>query len=145
MWTDPETVMDHPALTAIYGLLPPSAVVNETIAAATARQVARTWNFTDCWGWDFPMLAMNAARLGDVKVAVQYLVNGNFEFDDVGMPVGSASKAPTPYFPGSSSLLLAVAMLAGGWGEGTNTQQQREAPGFPIEWEAKVEGFMKML
>lgn len=74
MWTDPETVMDHPALTAIYGLLPPPSfapnILNNTILTATAAEVAHRWNFTDCWGWDFPMLAMNSVRLGDVKAVV---------------------------------------------------------------------------
>ncbi|GKZ29662.1 hypothetical protein AbraIFM66950_005943 [Aspergillus brasiliensis] len=143
MWTDPDTVTDHPALTGIYGLLPPTIAVNQTIASATAAQVASVWNFTTCWGWDFPMLAMNAARLGDVDAAVQYLVHSNFEFDDVGMPVGT--KAPTPYFPGSSGLLLAVAMMAGGWDAATNGSQQDFAPGFPAQWKIRAEGFGQML
>ncbi|OOG00060.1 hypothetical protein ASPCADRAFT_393785 [Aspergillus carbonarius ITEM 5010] len=143
MWTDPETVTDHPALTGIYGLLPLSAVVNKTIVAATAAKVASVWNFTDSWGWDFPMLAMNAARLGDVEAAVQYLTHSNFEFDDVGMPVGT--KAPTPYFPGSAALLLAVAMMTGGWDAANNTSQQGFAPGFPAQWEVRAEGFGRML
>ncbi|PWY80445.1 lipo protein [Aspergillus sclerotioniger CBS 115572] len=143
MWTDPETVTDHPAPTGIYGLLSLSSVVNETIVAATAAKVASVWNFTDCWSWDFPMLAMNAARLGDVEAAIQYLVHSNFEFDDVGMPVGT--KAPTPYFPGSAALLLAVAMMTGGWDVARNTSHQAVAPGFPSQWEVRAEGFERML
>eukprot|EP00136_Aspergillus_niger_P008415 XP_001400162.2 hypothetical protein ANI_1_2958024 [Aspergillus niger CBS 513.88] len=143
MWTDPDTVTDHPALTGIYGLLPPTAAVNQTLVSATAAQVASDWNFTTCWGWDFPMLAMNAARLGDVDAAVRYLVHPNSEFDDVGMPVGT--KAPTPYFPGSSALLLAVAMMAGGWDAATNSSQQDFAPGFPAKWNVRAEGFGQML
>lgn len=152
MWTDPETVSDHPALVAAYGLLPPSPALNKPIISATAAQVARTWNFTDCWGWDFPMLAMTAARLGDVDAAVAYLVNENFAFDDVGMPVGPAGKAPTPYFPGSGGLLLAVGMLAGGWGgigepgeKGYGNGEYGRAPGFPVEWDVRAEGFVGVL
>ncbi|KAH8430674.1 uncharacterized protein LDX57_008336 [Aspergillus melleus] len=141
MWSDPETVMDHPALTGIYGLLPPLAVVNMTIAEATAAQVARTWNFTDCWGWDFPMLAMNAARLGNVDAAVRYLVHPNFQFDDVGMPVGPMRNVPTPYFPSSAGLLLAAGMFAGGW-ENANDTILRTTPAFPAEWNAMAEGFL---
>lgn len=89
------------------------------------------------------MLAMNAARLGDVDAAVRYLVHPNSEFDDVGMPVGT--KAPTPYFPGSSALLLAVAMMAGGWDAATNSSQQDFAPGFPAKWNVRAEGFGQML
>ncbi|KAL1870642.1 hypothetical protein Plec18167_007406 [Paecilomyces lecythidis] len=145
MWTDPETVMDHPALTAIYGLLPaPSRapdILNHTIFAATTAEVARAWNFTDCWGWDFPMLSMNSVRLGDVDAAIGYLVDPNFQFDDVGMPVGSEGKAPTPYFPGSGGLLQAVAMMAGGWGG----QDKEFVSAFPEDWMAKVEGFRPVL
>ncbi|PLB52062.1 hypothetical protein P170DRAFT_453588 [Aspergillus steynii IBT 23096] len=144
MWTDPETVTDHPALTGIYGLLPPLAVVDRTIAKSTAAQVAHTWNFTDCWGWDFPMLAMNAARLGDVNAAAGYLVHGNFQFDDVGMPIGPMRNVPTPYFPSSAGLLLAVGMLSGGWENASDTMLGRTTPGFPIEWNVLAEGFMTM-
>ncbi|PYH35631.1 uncharacterized protein BO87DRAFT_355916 [Aspergillus neoniger CBS 115656] len=143
MWTGPDTVTDHPALTGIYGLLPSTTAINQSLVSATAAQVASDWNFTTCWGWDFPMLAMNAARLGDVDGAVQYLVHSNFQFDDVGMPVGT--KAPTPYFPGSSALLLAVAMMAGGWDAATNSSQQDFAPGFPAQWNVRAEGFGQML
>ncbi|KAJ9191527.1 hypothetical protein DTO164E3_8813 [Paecilomyces variotii] len=145
MWRDPQTVMDHPALTAIYGLLPaPSRapdILNRTILTATAVEVARAWNFTDCWGWDFPMLAMNSVRLGDVDAAVRYLVDEYFQFDDVGMPIGSEGKAPTPYFPGSGGLLQAVAMMAGGWG-GEDTGF---VPAFPRDWMARVEKFKGVL
>ncbi|KAI9933095.1 hypothetical protein MW887_007566 [Aspergillus wentii] len=151
MWTDPETVTDHPMLAAIYGLLPASRAVSRSIAVATAEQVARVWNFTDCWGWDFPMLALNAAQVGDVDAAMRYLVDENLAFDDVGMPVGPGDKAPTPYFPASAGLLFAVGMLAGGWigGEASDVGQggrfQRLVPGFPAEWEVDVEGFERML
>lgn len=154
MWLDPATVTSHPALSAIYGLLPPTDMVNETIVAATAAQIARAWNFSQCWGWDFPLLAMNAVRLGEVDRAVAYLVHGNFAFDDVGMPVGSEDTAPTPYFPGAGALLLAVAMMAGGW-SGSNSSSSgggdssvglgATVPGFPPEWDVKAEGFMVML
>ncbi|KAJ9205261.1 Six-hairpin glycosidase-like protein [Paecilomyces variotii] len=145
MWRDPQTVMDHPALTAIYGLLPaPSCapdILNRTILTATAVEVARAWNFTDCWGWDFPMLAMNSVRLGDVDAAVRYLVDEYFQFDDVGMPIGSEGKAPTPYFPGSGGLLQAVAMMAGGWGE----EDKEFVPAFPRDWMARVDNFERVL
>ncbi|KAL1987592.1 hypothetical protein VTN96DRAFT_3192 [Rasamsonia emersonii] len=156
MWLDPETVTSHPALSAIYGLLPPTAMVNETIVAATAAEIARAWNFSQCWGWDFPMLAMNAVRLGEIDRAVGYLVDENFAFDDVGMPVGSADTAPTPYFPGAGALLLAVAMMAGGWNGSSSNSSGGDssvglgagagtAPGFPRNWDVRAEGFMVML
>ncbi|KAL1963970.1 hypothetical protein VTN77DRAFT_7645 [Rasamsonia byssochlamydoides] len=156
MWLDPETVTSHPALSAVYGLLPPTALVNKTIASATATEIARAWNFSSCWGWDFPLLAMTATRLGEIDQAVGYLVHEGFAFDDVGMPVGSDATAPTPYFPGAGALLLAVAMMAGGWSGSSNNSDASSAglgfgtgagaaPGFPREWDVRAEGFMVML
>ncbi|KAI1118152.1 Six-hairpin glycosidase-like protein [Nemania sp. NC0429] len=131
------TVTDHPAMSGIFGLLPPPSsgpALNLTRMRNTAAKIHDLWKWDDCWGWDFPMLSMNSLRLGDVDQAVSYLLDPLFAFDDAGYPIGGA-RVPTPYFPGSSSLLLGVAMFAGGW-DG--------APGshFPKEWNAKVEGFI---
>ena len=80
------------------------------------------------------MLAMNALRLGDAKKAVEYRLHPISQFNDAGYPVGESS-VPTPYFPNSASLLLAVAMMAAGW-DGS------EGKHFPKDWEeAKVDGF----
>ncbi|KAI1753880.1 Six-hairpin glycosidase-like protein [Xylaria castorea] len=138
MWEpNSTTVTDHPAMSAIFGLLPPPGSgppLNMTIVRNTADMIRDLWDRNDCWGWDFPMLAMNSLRLGDVDQAIAYLLDPLFSFDDAGYPEGG-SRVPTPYFPGSSSFLLAVAMMAGGWdGE----------PGshFPEDWKARVEGFV---
>jgi hypothetical protein len=58
----------------------------------------------------------------------------NFQFDDAGYPIGG-SNVPTPYFPSAGGLLLAAAMLAGGW-DGS------EGSHFPGKWAAVVEGFL---
>lgn len=85
------------------------------------------------------MLAMNAARLGEADKAVAYLLDPNFVFDDVGMPVGGPRVA-TPYFPGSGSLLLAVAMMAGGW-DGMSEGMSA----WPEGWVVRSEGFTKAM
>lgn len=133
MWTDPNTVSDHPALIGTYGLLPPVPGLNVRILSATAQRVWETWNLSDSYGWDFPMLAMNAARLGDSQKAVEFLLHVDFAFDDAGMPEGGVRVA-TPYFPASGALLLAVGMLAGGW-------DGAEGPHFPTGWTVNAEGF----
>ena len=94
-----------------------------------------------CLGsWDFPMLAMSAARNGETEKAVEWLLHPLFQFDDVGMPVGGV-RVPTPYFPGSGALLYAVAMMAGGW-DGSKVT----APGFPSQdWEIRVEDISKAM
>ncbi|KAF9809042.1 hypothetical protein IEO21_07615 [Rhodonia placenta] len=133
-WTTTEYTNSHPALVGLYGWLPQTSNVSLEIAKATAERVWATWNITNLWGWDFPMLAMSAARLGDADKAIDWLLDPYYQFDDVGMPLGGA-QVPTPYFPGSGGLLYAVAMMARGW-DGT----QGAAPGFPREgWEVKVE------
>jgi len=139
MWVDPQSYYDHPAMSGIYGLLPPTAGFNLTVMQNTAKKIAQVWDFTQLFGWDFPMLAMNSVRLGDKEGAVNYLLDVNFPFDDVGMPIGGPRVA-TPYFPGASALLLAVAMMAGGW-DGMNGA----GPQFPDGWDVRVEGFSRGL
>ncbi|KAH8590680.1 Six-hairpin glycosidase-like protein [Bisporella sp. PMI_857] len=133
MWIDPNTFYDHPAMSGIFGLLPPTLGFNLTVSKNTATRIAEKWNFKNLFGWDFPMLAMNAVRLQDAETAVKYLLDPNWEFDDVGMPIGGP-RVPTPYFPSSGGLLLAAAMMAGGW-DGS------EGPHFPADWVVNAEGF----
>ncbi|KAF2105958.1 Six-hairpin glycosidase-like protein [Lophiotrema nucula] len=133
MWTTPETAEDHPGLLGLYGWLPPDSRLNLTTFNATVDKVYQSWNFTYSYGWDFPLLALTAARMGDPEQAVDWLLDPNNAFDEVGMPVGGARVA-TPYFPAAAGLLLAVGMMAGGW-------DGLEGPIFPEAWDVEVEGF----
>ncbi|KAI9154668.1 hypothetical protein HJFPF1_07225 [Paramyrothecium foliicola] len=136
MWTN-TTVQDHPAMSGIYGLLPPPASgrpLNQTVLENTAAKIWDLWDLDACYGWDFPMLAMNSLRLGNPERAVEYLLHPSFQFDDAGYPVGG-TRVPTPYFPSSSGLLLAMAMMAGGW-------DSAEGPHFPERWHSAAEGFV---
>jgi hypothetical protein len=136
MWQN-TTVQDHPAMAGVFGLLPPpssGAPLNMTVVQNTHDKIVELWDIEDCWGWDFPMLAMNSLRLGRLDQAIAYLLHPLFEFDDAGYPIGGVRVA-TPYFPASGGFLLAMAMLAGGW-DGS------EGPHFPQEWNVKVEGFI---
>ncbi|KFA56560.1 hypothetical protein S40293_01034 [Stachybotrys chartarum IBT 40293] len=136
MWIDPETVFDHPSMTGIYGVLPPprsGEPFNHTLLDNTAAKVWETWDLDAGYGWDFPMLAMNALRLGDVDRAVEYILHSSFQFDDAGYPIGG-SRVPTPYFPSSGGLLMTVAMMAGGW-------DGKEGLHFPPSWTAVAEHF----
>ncbi len=135
MWIDPNTYYDHPAMTGIYGLLPPGLGFNLTVMQNTATKVGEIWDFKNLFGWDFPMLAMNKARLGEAETAVRYLLDENYVFDDVGMPVGGV-RVPTPYFPASGGLLLAVGLMAGGW-DGDEGQEGK----WPKGWVVRSEGF----
>ncbi|PQE21949.1 Six-hairpin glycosidase protein [Rutstroemia sp. NJR-2017a WRK4] len=135
MWSNNTTVEDHPAITGIYGLLPPprsGPALNMTCVRNTAEKVRRLWNWDNLYGWDWPLLAMNQLRLGNVNQAVEYLLDPAFSFDDAGYP--ESNRVPTPYFPGASAFMLAMAMMAGGWVD-------EVGPHFPEEWIVKVEGF----
>jgi len=141
-WTNPTYINDHPALTGLHGWLPLTANVSLDIAKATADKAYTSWNISNCWGWDFPMLAMSAARNGETDQAIEWLLHPLFEFDDIGMPVGGV-RVPTPYFPGSGALLYAVAMMAEGWDGSKN-----KAPGFPGKskgWNVRTEGISQAL
>ncbi|KAI0882533.1 Six-hairpin glycosidase-like protein [Annulohypoxylon maeteangense] len=136
MWQN-TTVQDHPAMSAIFGLLPPPSSgpsLNMTVVKNTADKIRDLWDLEDCWGWDFPMLAMNSLRIGDIDQAVAYLLHPLFDFDDAGYPVGG-SRVPTPYMPGSGAFLLAMAMMAGGW-DGEPEMH------FPEGWNVRTEGFL---
>ncbi|KAI1330548.1 Six-hairpin glycosidase-like protein [Xylariaceae sp. FL0255] len=138
MWEpNTTTVQDHPAFSAIFGLLPPprsGPPLNMTVVRNTADKILELWDFEGVYGWDFSMVAMNSLRLGDVDQAVAYLLDEYFVFDDAGYAEGG-SRVATPYFPDSSSLLLAVAMMAGGW-------DGEPGPHFPEGWDVQVEGFI---
>ncbi len=136
MWT--KFNFEHPALIGTFGMLPGDGVDSKTFEK-TFDKVINTWNFKRTWGWDFPMLAMAAARIGKPETAVDMLLTptANFQFDAHGLATGG----PFPYFPSNGGLLTAVAMMTAGW-DGSNGN----APGFPKNgnWVVKYEGFNKM-
>lgn len=131
MWTN--FAFEHPALIGTYGMLPGDGVDTITFKK-TLDKVISTWNFNRTWGWDFPMIAMAAARAGNPELAVDVLLHNNFNFDEHGL----ANGGPFPYFPSNGALLTAVAMMATGW-DGS----KGEAPGFPKNgnWIVDYENF----
>lgn len=136
MWT--KYNFEHPALTGVYGMLPGDGV-DTVVFERTLDKVLSDWNFDRTWGWDFPMVAMAAARTGHPGKAIDMLLHDSkgFQFDEHGLATGG----PFPYFPSNGALLTAVAMMAAGW-DGSNG----DAPGFPKDgkWVVKQEGFNKM-
>ena len=138
MWT--RFNFEHPGLIGAYGLLPGDGVDLPTMQK-TADKVFAGWQFDRTWGWDFPMLAMCAARLGNPAQALDFLLYAGprFEFDDAGLATGG----PFPYFPSNGALLYAVALMAAGW----DGAPQRHAPGFPDDgsWTVRAEGLHRAL
>lgn len=136
MWT--KYTYEHPALTGVYGMLPGDGVDLPTFKH-TLEKVCKEWQFNRIWGWNFPMLAMAAARTGQPALAIDMLMHpsAGFQFDEHGLATGG----PFPYFPSNGALLTAVAMMCGGW-DGS----EGEAPGFPKDgsWTVRYEGFVPM-
>lgn len=131
---------DHPSMVAALGVLPGEGVDRETMRR-TLRKVMAEWRWPDTWGWDYPMVAMTAARLGERETAVDallldtpknwYLPNGH-NYQRPGLAL---------YLPGNGGLLTAIALMAAGW-EGSDGH----APGFPEKgWTVRWEGLRKTI
>jgi hypothetical protein len=130
---------EHPALIGAFGMLPGDGV-DKQIMDKTLLKVNEKWRLNQTWGWDFPMLAMCAAKLGRGDMAVNYLLDyPGFTLEDHGLVDGGG---PFPYFPGNGGLLYAVAMMAAGW-DGSSGDQ----PGFPKDgsWIVKYENLDRAL
>ena len=63
-YTNPELKTDHPSVLAAFGVMPSTGQVNNVIMKNTFDWIWNNWNWKDTWGWDFPMTAMTATRLG---------------------------------------------------------------------------------
>jgi hypothetical protein len=137
-WTDTYTkrAWEHPDPVGVLGMLPPMDGVDAKIAHDTVAKVWATWTWSRCWGWDFPWMAMAAARTGQPELAVEALLKDSprNHYDIQGINTGG----PCPYLPGNGGLLYAVAMMAAGW----DGAPGRNAPGFPNNgnWSVRWEG-----
>ena len=132
---------DHPAVFGALGVMPSSRVVNKKTMNATFDYVWDHWNWKKTWGWDFPMTAMTATRLGRPDKAIDalfmniptntYLANGH-NYQD---------KRLRLYLPGNGGVLSAVALMCAGY-DGCET----ENPGIPKDgsWKVKWEGLSRM-
>ena len=65
---------DHPSMLGALGLVPPTPIIDREVMRATLADVLESWDWDSAWGWDFPVLAMTAARVGDPRTAVDALL-----------------------------------------------------------------------
>ena len=140
-YVDIRYTSDHMAVLGALGILPKSPLVRNDYMQKTLDWVWDNWNWGKTWGWDYPMTAMNAARLGDKQKAVgallmdrrtnTYLNNGH-NYQDTRLRC---------YLPGNGGLLTAVAMMCAGW-DGCLEKN----PGFPADgtWNVRWEGLKPM-
>lgn len=140
-YTFPKWMTDHPAVLGALGMVPESPKLDKAIMKNTLDTVWKKWSWEKTWGWDFPMTAMNAARLNLPEKALDalfmdiqtntYLKNGH-NYQDGRLRI---------YLPGNGGTLTAVAMMLEGW-----DASEGDFPGFPKDgsWKIKKEGFKKM-
>ena len=132
---------DHPTLLGAFGMLP-NDKIDQDAMRRTLEQVMASWNWQRTWGWDYPLVAMTAARVGRPDLAIRallmdvpkntYLNNGhNYQADRLPL-----------YLPGNGGLLTAIAMMAAGWDGAPNVH----APGFPQDgrWVVDFEGLERL-
>jgi hypothetical protein len=130
---------EHPSLIGPGGMLPYDGADKETVKRTIAK-VWDVWQWDRCWGWDFPMMAMAAARNGRQSIAIDALLHPSAKngMNRVGLSTGG----PYPYFPANGGLLYAIALMAAGWDGAPNIP----APGFPndgVSWKVRYEGLDK--
>lgn len=157
---------DHPSFLMAYGFIPGDRIDPEAMRRTFAA-VEANWDMRQTWGWDFPMMAMTAARLGESDKAVDWLFadRKNNQWGVTGMtprvhldehandlvPVsggaGGVAMAINPDGPGyrraaetyfpSNGSLLMAVGLMAAGWDGSTGH----APGFPKEgWTVRVEG-----
>ena len=144
---------DHPAMLMALGFLPGGPDVDRATMERTLDAVRAQWDWeTKIWGWDYPMIAMTAARLGRPDVAVEILLRDgpNNVYTASGLcpqrsdTVTTARGAPArkweiaAYLPANGAFLSAVALMVAGW-DGS----AQPWPGFPTDgtWKVRAEGW----
>ncbi len=154
-WDNIDSRHDHPSMLMSLGVLPAQpAFVDRATMERTLDAVLRDWDWeTKIWGWDYPMIAMTAARLGRSQDAVEillregpnnrYLPNGHCPQ----RPESRTARVAKPgqprydlgvYLPANGAFLSAVALMLGGWGGADG-----EHPGLPRDgsWKVRAEGW----
>jgi hypothetical protein len=132
---------DHPSMLAMYGILPGDKI-DPAVMSATLDKVCEVWDMRTFYGWDFPMMAMTACRLGRLDDAINillmdspkntYLPNGhNRQTGDHRLPLD---------LPGNGGLLSAAAMMAAGYGDPAGRGKGMAGPLFPKGFTVKTEG-----
>ncbi len=135
-YTNQKWNADHPAVLGAFSFVPGPGVSQATMAN-TFDWIWKNWNWPDTWGWDYPMMAMTAARLGEPDRAIDALLLDTPK-NHYGIN-GHVYQRPnlTIYLPANGGLLYAVALMAAGW----DGAPRRNAPGFPdngqwnVHWE----------
>lgn len=125
---------DHPMVLGAFGIMPGTTEMDTSIMAATFNHIEKIWNWNRTWGWDYPMAAMCATRLGDPVQAVNLLLKDEIKNTYLKNGHNYQTERLRIYLPGNGGLLTAVAMMCAGF-EGNKIDN----PGFPKDWKVKWE------
>ena len=132
-WTQTYTTQnyEHPDPVGIFGMLPPIEGVNRKTVRATLKKIWETWQKNRIWGWDYPWIAMCAARIGEPDIAIDAMLSGDIDV------IGANGMGSYPYLPANGGILYAAAMMAVG-------RDGEVAPGFLKNdmWNIKVENIL---
>jgi hypothetical protein len=135
--TCPETFTeknhDHPSMLCACGLLK-GEDVDPGAMRRTLNKVLEIWDWPSTWGWDYPMIAMTAARLGEPEIAVNALFMNSPKNE--WLPNGHVYQRPNlpVYLPANGALLSAVALMAS------------LPKGFPRgNWQVRAEGLQPFI
>ena len=157
---------DHPSFLMAYGFIAGQRIDREAMRR-TFEAVEANWDIRQTWGWDFPMMAMTAARLGEPEKAVDWLFADlkNNQWGPTGMtprvhldehadelvpvsagaggvamtvnPDGAGYRRAAETYFPSNGSLLWAVGLMAGGWDGSTGH----APGFPKDgWTVRVEG-----
>ena len=155
-WTNIESRHDHPEMLMPLGFLPEAPGVDRATMQRTLDAVLKDWDWeTKIWGWDYPMIAMTAVRLGRPHDAVEILLrdgpnnrytpNGHCpqrsdEALDRNAPPGARRREIAVYLPANGAFLAAVSLMTGGWDDAA-----KPYPGFPDDgtWKVRAEGWKR--
>ena len=121
-WTETYTKQnyEHPDPVGVYGMLPSTDMVDRDIARASLNKIWSCWDKNHIWGWDFPWIAMCAARVGEPELAVEAMLSVSID------EIGCNDAGSYPYLPSNGAILYAAAMMAVG-------RNGEHAPGFPAD------------
>lgn len=156
-WDTIDSRHDHPTMLAPLGVLPATPYVDRATMEHTLDAVLAHWDWeTKIWGWDYPMIAMTATRLGRPETAIEvllregpnnhYLPNGHCpqrsdEKLHPSAPPGARRREIAVYLPANGAFLAAIALMVAGWDGATEN-----FPGIPKDgsWQVRAEGLHRL-
>jgi len=140
-YTNIELMEDHPVVLGAYGILPAWDKLDPEVMRKTMHVIAERWDWPSTWGWDYPMAAMSATRLGEPELALEFLLKDVQKNTYLKNGHNYQSERLRIYLPGNGGFLTTIAMMCAGW-DGCNENN----PGFPKDgkWNVKWENLSPM-